>query len=137
MLLRVFTNQFNAHRVVADVGAGLQRKQGRRQRGGRWCPAPPFEIATPHFRFGPPVAAHIQYCILKMSPPPSGFWPPCCYILATGLKESECDIPHQQQHGFLSFRTARSKVTKSRFSRAGAFAEDSLIRITRYYYCFK
>jgi len=46
----------------------------------------------PHFTFGPPVAAYIQYCIFKMWPPllvfgPS-FWflaPPCCYILAMGL----------------------------------------------------
>ena len=43
---------------------------------------PPFEIGTLHFTFGPPVAAYIQYCILKISlpfwfwAPPSGFWPP-------------------------------------------------------------
>jgi len=30
--------------------------QGRRQRGGQWCPALPFKIC------GPPVAAYIQYC---------------------------------------------------------------------------
>ena len=57
--------------------------QGRRQRGGRWCPAPPFEIGAPHFTFVPPVAAYIQYCILKMCPP-------CCYILATGLVILSC-----------------------------------------------
>ena len=50
--------------------------------GGQWCPAPPlFEICTPHFTFGPPVAAYIQYCILKMCNPllvfsPSWFLPP-------------------------------------------------------------
>ena len=37
--------------------------------GEQWRPAP-------HFTFGPTVAAYIQYCILKMCPPPSGFWPP-------------------------------------------------------------
>ena len=34
-------------------------------------PGSPFEIGAPHFTFGPPVAAYIQYCILKMWPP---FW---------------------------------------------------------------
>jgi len=29
---------------------------------------PPFKICTPHFMFGPPVAAYIQYCILNVSP---------------------------------------------------------------------
>ena len=28
-------------------------RQGRRQRVGQWCPAPPFEIGAPHFTFGP------------------------------------------------------------------------------------
>jgi len=41
--------------------------------GGQWCPDPPFEIVAPHFTFGPPVAAYIQYCILKMCPSPSWF----------------------------------------------------------------
>jgi len=45
--------------------------QGRRQRGGQWCTAPPFEIGDPHFTFGPPVATYIQCYILKMWPP---FW---------------------------------------------------------------
>ena len=39
--------------------------------GGPVVPGPPFEICAPHFTFAPPVAAYIQYCILKM-------WPPCC-----------------------------------------------------------
>jgi len=41
--------------------------QGRRQRG-MWCPAP-------HLVFHPPVAAYIQYHILKMCPL-CGFYPP-------------------------------------------------------------
>jgi len=55
--------------------------QGRRQRGGQWCPVPHLKSVLPTFTFGPPVAAYIQYCILKMWPPfwfmspPSGFWP--------------------------------------------------------------
>jgi len=132
-------SQTNSTLIALLQMSELACKESRAVASGGAGGARPLHLKSvpPHFRFGPPVAAHIQYCILKMCPPPSGFWPPCCYILATGLKESECDIPHQQQHGFLSFRTARSKVTKSRFSRAGAFAEDSLIRITRYYYCFK
>jgi len=43
--------------------------QGHRQRGGQWCPDPPFKFGAPHFMFGPPVAAYIQYCILKCGPP--------------------------------------------------------------------
>ena len=27
--------------------------QGRRQRGGQWCPPAPFEICAPHITFGP------------------------------------------------------------------------------------
>jgi len=48
---------------------GMDFAQGRRQRGGQWCPAPAFEICAPHFRFGPLVAAYIQYRILKIGPP--------------------------------------------------------------------
>ena len=42
-----------------------------------------LKSVPPHFTFGPPVAAYIQYCILKMWPlfwflaPLFGFWPPC------------------------------------------------------------
>ena len=48
--------------------------------GGRWGPAPRLKSVPPHFMFGPPVAAYIQYCILKRCPPllvlaPPGFWP--------------------------------------------------------------
>jgi len=59
--------------------------------GGQWCPHPHLKSVPPHFTFSPLVATYIQYSILKMCPPllvlapPSGFWPPCCYILATGL----------------------------------------------------
>ena len=64
----------------------LYHQQGRRQRGGQWCPAP-------HFTLGPLVAAYIQYTIFKMCSPllifgPSSFLAPCCYILATGLTTS-------------------------------------------------
>jgi len=70
--------------------------QGCRQRGGQWCSASPFEIGAPHFAFGPPVAAYIQYCILKMWPP---FWvlaPPasksrrraCCHVVAPATLQS-------------------------------------------------
>jgi len=60
--------------------------------GGPVVPGTPFEIGAPHLTFGPPVAAYIQYCILKMWPPfwfwapPFGFCPPCCYILAPGME---------------------------------------------------
>jgi len=55
-------------------------ESGRRQRGGQWCPVPPFEIGAPHFMFGPPVAAYIQYCILKMWPPLLVFGPSFSFL---------------------------------------------------------
>jgi len=48
--------------------------------GGQWCPARPFEIGVPHFTFGRPVAAYIQYCILKMCPPLLVFGPSFCFL---------------------------------------------------------
>ena len=49
--------------------------QGRRQRGGQWCPDPHLKSVLPHFTFGPPVVAYIQYCILKRCPPLLDFSP--------------------------------------------------------------
>ena len=69
-------------------------------------PGPPiWNQCPPYFTFGPPVAAYIQYCILKMWPP-SVFLPlhlvfgrPCCYILATGLQpEMKFRSPPGQFH---------------------------------------
>ena len=37
---------------------------------------PHLKSVPPHFTFGPPVAAYIQYCILKMWPPLLVFGPP-------------------------------------------------------------
>jgi len=58
--------------------------QGRRQRGASGARPPHLKSVPPHFTFGPPVAAYIQYCILKIWSP-SVFWPlllvfgpPCC-----------------------------------------------------------
>jgi len=65
--------------------------QGRRQRGGQWCPAPPFEICAPLSRLAPWLLHISNTVFLKCAPPfwffatSSGFWTPCCYILATGL----------------------------------------------------
>ena len=59
-------------------------RQGRRLRGDSGARPPYLKSVPPHFTFGPPVAAFIQYCIVKMwTPfcffaPPSGFWSPCC-----------------------------------------------------------
>jgi len=64
--------------------------QGRRQRGGQWFPAPPFEICAPISRLAPWLL-HTSNTVFLKCGPPSGFWPllsfgpPCCYILATGL----------------------------------------------------
>jgi len=52
--------------------------------GGSGARTPHLTSVPPHLTFGPPLAAYIQYYILKMWPP-SGFWPlllvlgsPCC-----------------------------------------------------------
>ena len=37
--------------------------QGRRQRGGSGARPPHLKSVSPHFTFGPPVAAYIQHCI--------------------------------------------------------------------------
>jgi len=55
-------------RLKSGMKMNVLPTQGRRQR--RASGARP-----PHFTFGPPVAAYIQYCILKMWPP-SRFCPP-------------------------------------------------------------
>jgi len=49
--------------------------QGRRQREGQWCQPPHLKSVPPHFTFGPPVAAYIQHCILKIWPPLLVFGP--------------------------------------------------------------
>jgi len=45
----------NAFVTVSLFGrmAGNGRQQVRRQRGGQWCPAPPFEIGAPPFHVWP------------------------------------------------------------------------------------
>jgi len=80
----------NVVRAVASRGASCAR-------------TPHLKSVTPHFTFGPPVAAYIQYCILKMLPPllafgppfwflapPSGFWPPLQLNPGDG-PECDCD----------------------------------------------
>jgi len=64
--------------------------QGRRQRGGQWCPAHPFEICAPHFTFGPLVAAYIQYSILKMWPPLLVFGPSFWFLAPLLLNPGDC-----------------------------------------------
>jgi len=59
-------------------------KAGPSPAGGQWCPAPHLKPVPPHFTFGPLVATYIQYCILKMCPPPSGF---------SSLLQNPCDGP--------------------------------------------
>jgi len=60
----------------ADHEYDITWLQGCRQRRGvQWCPDTAFEIGTPHFTFGPPVATYIQYCILKMCTPLLFFGP--------------------------------------------------------------
>jgi len=51
-------------------------QQGHRQRGGQWCPAPPFEIGVPPFHVWRPGCYIHPILYLKNEGPPSGFWPP-------------------------------------------------------------
>ena len=51
-------------------------RQSRRQLGGASGARPPIWNRSPHFTFGPPAAAYIQCCILKMWPD----WPPFCFL---------------------------------------------------------
>jgi len=48
--------------------------QGRRQRGGQWCPAPPFEICAPLSRLAPWLL-HISNTVFLKCARPSGFLP--------------------------------------------------------------
>jgi len=77
-----------AHRIQRYTKSSPQFQEGwwpgSSPAGRPVVPGPPFEIGASHFTFGSPVAAYIQYCILKMCPPfwflapHFVFWPPCC-----------------------------------------------------------
>ena len=80
--------------------------------GGQWCPAPPFEIGAPHFTFGPPVTAHINYCMLKM-------WPPFWFLPPPAAKSWRRAWPSCSSVSAFSFIeawaiTAAGKLTKLR-----------------------
>ena len=75
----------HTHPVRGESHIQHNANQSRRQ----WCPAPYLKSVPPHFTFGPPVAAYIQYCISKIWPHLLFFGHPCCKILATGLMLSE------------------------------------------------
>jgi len=49
--------------------------QGRRQREGQWCLAPPFEIGVPPFHVWPPGCCIRPMLYLTIVAPPFGFWP--------------------------------------------------------------
>jgi len=54
-------------------------------------PGPPHLIsAPPHFMFGSPIAAYIQYCILKMWTPLVVFGPPLLQNPGDGPGCREC-----------------------------------------------
>ena len=55
--------------------------------GGASGDRPPhLKSVPPHFMFGPPVAAYIQYCILKMCPPLLVFGPSVCFLALPAAK---------------------------------------------------
>ena len=67
-IFAVFHSCFQARNQLGTP-AGLSPAEGP------VVPRPSFEIGAPHFTFGPPVAAYIQYCISKMWPPLLVFGP--------------------------------------------------------------
>ena len=84
-----------AHRNM-DMMVKNPSSQGRRQRGGSGARRHHLNSVPPISMFGLPVAAYIQYCIWKCSPP-CGFWSPCSEILSTGLHPawlSGNNLPH-------------------------------------------
>jgi len=63
--------------------------------GGQWCPATHLKSVPPISRLGPWLLHTSNTVFKKCGPlfwflaPPSGFWPPCCLILATGLLKQQ------------------------------------------------
>jgi len=51
--------------------------------GGAVVPCPPVLRLAPWL-------LHTSNTVFQICGPPSGFWPPCCYILATGLRPRQC-----------------------------------------------
>jgi len=58
-----------------------------------------LKSVPPHFTFGPPVAAYVQYCILKMWPPLLDFGPSFWFLAplllnpGDGPGSDECFTP--------------------------------------------
>ena len=64
-------------------------KQGRRQRGCSGAGSPIWNRCPPHFTFGPPAAAYIQYCIFKMWPPLLVFGPSFWFLAPLQLNPGD------------------------------------------------
>ena len=75
--------------------------------GGSGARPPYLKSVPPHFRFGPPVAAYIQYCILKMCP---SFWFLAPFVFLVPLLLNPGDGPYPIQ--FFSKGTLFTKVIK-------------------------
>ena len=60
--------------IAGRMNCGISLASRAVARGRPVVPAPHLKSVPLHFTFGSPVAAYIQYCILKLWPP-SGFWP--------------------------------------------------------------
>ena len=102
--------------------------QDRRQRGDQWCPAPPYEICAPHFKFGILVAAYIQYSILKMCPPLLFFGPSYWFLapllLATGLLQLHHNFFGSGSWTIWSIETENScNICTTRFSQQNMSVE--------------
>ena len=90
---RIVTLYFKTSTV--DVGECIQpQQQGRRQRGGQWCPALPFEIGAPSFRVWPPDCCIHPILYLKNLAPLLVFGPSFWFLAPLLLNPG--DGPAQQ-----------------------------------------
>jgi len=70
----------------------MNRNQGRRQRGGQWCPPPLFEIGAPSFHVWPP-SCYIHPILYFKNVPPLLVFGPSFWFLAPPLLLNPGDRP--------------------------------------------
>ena len=96
--------------------------QGRRQRGSQWCPAPPFHVW--------PTGCCIHPILYFKNVPPSGFGPPCCYILATGLGLTLTEPPRLYYLGSGRSRSDGRKLSTPSTSRTRRKTWSTINKLT-------
>jgi len=83
---------------------GIFRARAVASRGASGARPLHIKSVSPHFMFGPSVAAYIQYCILKMCPP---FW----FLTPCLLNPGDGPVPCQPMNGQSSQETPKIYVT--------------------------